>query len=260
MRGFIVRSFVVPAACAAISLVPGAARALHRETPFELTLSCRSSADPVGTCVRTRTRPIRSPRAPVARWIAFESTTDIMGNGSSGSEIFLFDNNPPRSLKQITNVPTGESHNPSSVANGGTVVFDSTSDLKNQGITAKQIFMWDRPVGPVHAAHERRDRQRAAEDLATGNLVAFQSSADLVGDGTAGTNIYFWQASQICDFNGCRYIRRVTNGPASARTSSPAAATTRRSSSSTRTRPSRASRTASSRSSCTSGRRTAASS
>src|SRR5262245_23366362 len=213
MRGFIVRSFVVLAACAAISLVPEAARALHRETPFELTLSCRSSADPVGTCVPNTDATHPFAQGAVARWIPFESTTDIMGNGSSGSEIFLFDNNPPRSLRQITNVASGESHNPSSVANGGTVVFDSTSDLKNQGITSKQIFMWDRQSNQFTQLTTGAGNSVRPRVSALGNLVAFESDSDLVGDGVTGTNIYFWLASQICDFNGCRYVRRVTNGP-----------------------------------------------
>jgi Tol biopolymer transport system component len=213
MRGLIVRSIAVLVACAAAVLAPWSARALHRETPFMLTISCRSTADPIGTCVPNTDASHPFAQGEVARWIGFESTTDIMGNGSSGSEIFLFDNNPPRNMRQVTNHPTGDSRNASTVSNGSTMVFDSSSDLRNNGITARQIFMWDRESGQYTQLTNGTADSVRPRISGSGNLVAFESAADLVGDGTTGTNIYYWQPSQICDFNGCRYIRRVTSGP-----------------------------------------------
>jgi Tol biopolymer transport system component len=213
MRGFIVRSTFTLAACAAALLAPWSARALHRETPFMLTISCRSTADPINSCIPNTDASHPFAQGEVARWIPFQSTTDIMGNGSTGSEIFLFDNNPPRNMRQVTNHPTGDSANPSNVSNGSTVVFDSSSDLRNQGITARQIFMWDRQSGLYTQLTNGAADSVRPRISGSGNLVAFESAADLIGDGVLGTNIYYWQPSQICDFNGCRYIRRVTNGP-----------------------------------------------
>jgi Tol biopolymer transport system component len=73
--------------------------------------------------------------------------------------------------------------------------------------------MWDRQTGQYTQLTNGVTDSVRPRISNSGNLVAFESSADLVGDGVAGTNIYFWQASQICDFNGCRYVRRITNGP-----------------------------------------------
>src|SRR5262249_18356673 len=112
MRIPTVRVTAIAAALGLLLATPVVVRALHRQTPFKEVLSCKSSANPLATCLPDTDASHPYQQGSIARWVPFESTTDIMGNGSSGSEIFLFDNNPPRVLYQVTNYPTGESHNP----------------------------------------------------------------------------------------------------------------------------------------------------
>src|SRR5262249_45480823 len=92
---------------------------LHRQTPFELAVTSFDGGQSIKPYCQGET----------ARFVSFQSTADLMGNGSSGSEIFLFDNQPPRNTRQITNCAFGESENPTNVSDGHVVVFDSTSDL-----------------------------------------------------------------------------------------------------------------------------------
>jgi hypothetical protein len=212
MRGLVVKHWIGIVALASVVLSTDAL-ALHRQTPFMLTLSCKSQADPLGTCVPNSVSSNPFCQGSVARWIAFESVSDLMGNGSSGSEIFLFDNEPPRSLSQVTNAATGDSHNPSTDSNAGIVAFDSSSDFLHKGLTARQIFAWDKKTTAITQITMGTADSIKPKVSASGNVIAFQSSADLIGSGATGSNIYYWQPSPFCDFNGCRYIRQVTSGP-----------------------------------------------
>jgi Tol biopolymer transport system component len=213
MRSLTVRLTAIAAAVGLLLATPAVVRALHRQTPFMLVLSCKSSANPLATCLPDMFASNPYQQGSIARWVPFESTTDIMGNGSSGSEIFLFDNEPPRALFQVTNYPTGDSHNPASTSNAGTVVFDSNSDFLHHSITARQIFTWDKQTGNIgqltnFAADSTRPRISNS-----GNVIAFESKADVLGNGATGTNIYYWNPQQVCDLNGCTYFRQITSGP-----------------------------------------------
>ena len=80
-----------------ITLTGGNAFALHRQTPFE---------EPIPFPAIQGAQSFRpSCQGQAARWITFDSTSDLMHNGSSGGEIFLWDNDPagPRHLVQVTN-------------------------------------------------------------------------------------------------------------------------------------------------------------
>ena len=124
-----------------ITLTGGNAFALHRKTPFE---------EPIPFPAIQGAQSFRpSCQGQAARWITFDSTTDLMHNGSSGSEIFLWDNDPagPRHLVQVTNCAAGNSANPADDANGKTVVFESTSNLGDppstrctQALPTRRIF------------------------------------------------------------------------------------------------------------------------
>src|SRR5262249_50941104 len=106
-----------------ITLTGGISFALHRQTPFE---------EPIPFPAIQGVQSFRPfSQGESARWIAFDSTSDLFHNGSSGDEIFLWDNDPagPRHLVQVTNCAVGESSNPATVSNGKSVIFESTSNL-----------------------------------------------------------------------------------------------------------------------------------
>src|SRR5262249_56289444 len=102
-----------------------------------------------------------------ASWIAFDSTSDLMQNGSAGDEIFLWDNDPagPRHLVQVSNCAVGESTNASTVSNGRTVVFASTSNLGAPPSTLCTQLL------PTHRIFRAQQAQGAfAYDELTGGL------------------------------------------------------------------------------------------
>src|SRR3990172_8022945 len=67
--------------------------ALHRQTPPSLAVTAFPGGD---SCCASS-----NPKTPSR--IAFESTSDLLANGSTGREIFTFDMHVPRTLVQITN-------------------------------------------------------------------------------------------------------------------------------------------------------------
>ncbi len=204
MKGFEVCKTIRTAALvitALFVLAPQSSLALHRQTPFLLDL----------TPVQGATASLPQAQGEVARWITFESTSDLLGTGSSGSEIFLFDNEPPRSLGQVTNCATGDSRNPSTGGSGSFVAFDSSCDLLNRGIAARQIFVWNRRFGqfqqltdgPLDSSRPRVDQE--------GNMVVFQTKSDLNGAGLTGTNLFLWRPQLRPDgLNGDSYFTTIT--------------------------------------------------
>ena len=187
-----------------LALLPASAGAIHRETPFMVNLSSYLFPGIAGDscCVNAQGE---SPR-----WSVFESSTDLMGNGSTGREIFIFDLQVPRSLGQVTNF-NGDSNRPT-VNQGGTfVAFDSAADIKNTGSTARQIFLWNRKFasfsqltfGTLDSTRPNLNNE--------GTFVTFQSDADLVGNGSTGTNVFYWASKPVCDLDGCHRLVQVTN-------------------------------------------------
>jgi len=132
------------ALCLALVLDPTRALALHRNLPFLLAVSQRP-----GTNVNA------SPSWGDPHWVSFESTDDLLHNGSRGHQIFLWNskiaaglecqegNVPGPVLRQITRFPEGAAH-PDTSESGRVVVFDSTADLLGNGSRAHKIFMWSR--------------------------------------------------------------------------------------------------------------------
>ncbi|MGH7894890.1 MAG: hypothetical protein ACREQL_09485, partial [Candidatus Binatia bacterium] len=62
-----------------VAMIAADALALHRQTPFMLALTQLDGGQSFAPFAQGES----------ARWIAFHSLADLMGNGSSGSEIFL---------------------------------------------------------------------------------------------------------------------------------------------------------------------------
>src|SRR5262249_5354873 len=189
-----------------ITLTGGNAFALHRQTPFLEPI-------PFPALPGAQSFPPFS-QGESARWIAFDSTSDLFGNGSSGDEIFLWDNDPagPRHLVQVTNCAVGDSSNPATVSNGKSVVFESTSNLAAPPSTrctqllpthrifraqvVKGAFAYDELTAGLNPA---ADCSNAVVD-AKGFKVAFQCTGDLRNNGSTGTNLYVWRNDQTCDF------------------------------------------------------------
>jgi hypothetical protein len=185
--------------------LPGPSFALHRQTPF---------IEPIPFPAINGVNSLRpSCQGDAARWIAFDSTSDLLGNGSGGSEIFLWDNDPagPRHLVQVTNCAAGNSANPADDANGKTVIFESTSNLADppstrctQTLPTRRIFRAQQVQGQLAYAELTGGLDPAADCsnaviTADGLRVAFQCVGDLRGTGSTGTNVYLWRNDQVCD-------------------------------------------------------------
>lgn len=204
-------SFVALGVAAFIS---GDARATHRQTPFMMALTTVDGSRSF--------RPFTQGES--ARYISFDSPSDHLGNGSTGSEIFLQDNLPPRNLDQVTRCQIGDSARPSSTANGDTVVFESTSDLAKPTISRcrqllprrrimraqqnKGTWVFDEITGGLAPADCRN-----AAVTRRGFRIAFQCSGDLRRNGSQGTNLYFWRNQEMCEFGNnptCSKVFQLT--------------------------------------------------
>jgi hypothetical protein len=192
----------------ALALLAGAsapAFALHLQTPF---------LEPIPFPAIQGAQSFRPfCQGQAARWQAFDSTSDLMHNGSSGDEIFFWDNDPagPRHLVQVTNCAVGDSSKPADDANGQVIVFESTSNLGAppatrcmQLLPSRRIFMAQQ-VNRAFAYQELTAGLDPAADCSNavitsdGLRVAFQCAGDLRGNGSTGTNIYLWVNDQQCD-------------------------------------------------------------
>jgi hypothetical protein len=202
-----------------IALTGGNAFALHRQTPF---------LEPIPFPAINGVQSFRPfCQGDAARWQTFDSTSDLMHNGSSGDEIFLWDNDPagPRHLAQVTNCAVGDSRNPAADANGKIVVFESTSNLAappstrcTQLLPTHRIFRAQQVKG-AFAYDELTAGLNPAADCSNavidekGFRVAFQCTGDLRGNGSTGTNVYLWRNDQTCDFQAnppCSNVQQIS--------------------------------------------------
>ena len=202
-----------------ITMTGGNAFALHRQTPF---------LEPIPFPAINGVQSFRPfCQGDAARWQTFDSTSDLMHNGSSGDEIFLWDNDPagPRHLVQVTNCAVGDSRNPAADANGKIVVFESTSNLAappatrcTQLLPTHRIFRAQQVKG-AFAYDELTAGLNPAADCSNavidekGFRVAFQCTGDLRGNGSTGTNVYLWRNDQTCDFQAtppCSDVQQIS--------------------------------------------------
>jgi hypothetical protein len=220
------RTTIQAVALSVIAMIAGDARATHRTTPFLMEIPFQtSSTDPSVPPQALGIQEFRPfSQGESARWISFDSTSDLMGNGSSGSEIFIFDNELPRSLSQVTQCAVGENTNPANTANGKTVVFESTGNISapvstrcTQLLPARRIMRAQFNQG-VWAYDELTGGLGPADCseptiTAEGFRVAFQCAGDLRRSGSPGTNIYLWRNDLVCDFQAsppCSKVQQIT--------------------------------------------------
>ncbi len=193
------RTTIQAVALSVIAMTSGNALALHRQTPYELRidkLPNGQSAAPFS-------------QGESARFIAFHSASDLLGNGSGGGEIFLFDNQPPRSTSQITNCALGASANASTVANGKTILFDSTSDLAKPAsqkckavLPRRQIFratIKQATVGFEQLTDNLTGDCTKPRVSADGFKTVFECTGDLRRNGSSGTHIFLFREKEVCD-------------------------------------------------------------
>ena len=124
-------------------LLPARAFAIHRQMPFLVSVTPTP-----GTCHNG------APSQGLPRWVAFESSDDLLHTGSLDQQIFLLesmvipgldcsDKPPGPELRQLTRFAEGAAR-PSTSSSAHVVVFDSTADPMGTGSTARKIFRWDR--------------------------------------------------------------------------------------------------------------------
>src|SRR5262249_24795075 len=76
-----------------------------------------------------------------ARWIAFVSTADILGSGSLGQQMFIFDHSA-NLFYQVTKSPLGSAAYPVAT-NENLFFFDSDQDYTRIGLTGRQIYVFN---------------------------------------------------------------------------------------------------------------------
>jgi hypothetical protein len=157
----------------------GPAEAIHRETPFLVDMSDEPggfSTDP-------------GPARGLPTRVAFESTSDLMGNGSTGSEIYLYVLSPDaenaRTLGQITNF-AGDSNNPASSNRSTVVAFDSLAQIIGSTNGTRQVYLWFRTSNSfVQMTRGSAPSENPAIDY-NARVLAFESDALLRGSGGPG--------------------------------------------------------------------------
>jgi Tol biopolymer transport system component len=199
MSKIAMRTTILAVALSVIAMTAGDSLALHRQTPFLLAITKLPGGNSAA--------PFAQGEA--ARFVAFHSFSDLLGNGSGGGEIFLFDNEPPRSTSQITNCAFGSSTNASTVSNGKLVLFDSTSDLAKPAsqrckaeLPHRQIFRATIKQGQVGFEQLTNNltgdctKPRVSTD---GFRTVFECTGDLRRNGSSGSHVFLFREKEVCD-------------------------------------------------------------
>lgn len=141
------------------------------------------------------------------QWVAFCSDEDLLGSGSTTTQIFLHDVSTG-TLRQITAGATGQSLYPSLDKKGKWLAFSSSSDLFGVGLTNHQIYMFHRPSGTLHLITQAPagDCYRPSISV-NGKRVTFISSYDLWGGMLHATQqIYLFDTPT-------KFLVKVTDDP-----------------------------------------------
>lgn len=184
------------------------AHAIHRQTEFLVNPSGFS-----GFVGGNSTHPAAAKGEP--GFVAFESTSDLLGNGSVGKQIFFFDMHKPRSLAQITH-HNGDSANPSLSKEAALVVFDSSADILQTGSTARQIFLWKHDATHEFVQLTFGNRDSIKPDISQDETtVIFESEADLAFTGNNTSQIFLYDLQPSPVFNP-PILTQITQGPGTA--------------------------------------------
>ena len=200
---------MIRVACAAllVSIVlPGPAHALHRRTAELVQVTPISGAGAVA-----------NPRWSGFRFMSFDSDADIVGNGNSTRQIFVFDlrqRNRDGSLA-ITQVTSGDgdySH-ASTARRGRKVAYDGLDD---DGV--RQLYFLNRKTGALDAITAGSADSKNASLDEVGRVMVFESEADFFNTGETGSQIYlveFRAADPTCPYpcaaNGNAGLTQITN-------------------------------------------------
>lgn len=164
----------------ALALVAAApASAWHRKTPTLLQITPNAAG------------AIADAAWSGYRYVVFDSDADLLGNGSSGRQVFMFDlqqrdRTGTLSVRQVTSGP-GDNRHGSTGTRAKTVAFDAMPG----GVGPRQIMLAPGAGGGAAVALT----QGAADSVNpvvddSGRWLVFESKADLLDAGFAGSQIY----------------------------------------------------------------------
>jgi len=154
------------------------AHAYHRKTPTLLQITPNGA----GT--------ITNPRWAGFRYVVFDSDADLLGNSSSGRQVFYFDlqerdRTNLLSVHQLTN-DAGDNRHGSTGSRAKVVAYDSLPG----GVGPRQIMLVPRLSGaPWALTQGAGDSINPVMDDG-GRFVVFESQADLLGLGFGGSQVY----------------------------------------------------------------------
>jgi Tol biopolymer transport system component len=193
----------------AIGLPALPAAAFHYITPALLQIP------PVGVNPGT----IEHPRWGGLRFVVFDSDADLLNNGSSGRQIFLFDLQKRDvqgilALSQETTAGLDDNQRPRTGRRAVQVVYDA----RPGGAGPRQLMLYDRRTG------DRTQLTAGAADSVNASIddgervVVFESGADFFGTLAGGTQIYRIDLRKIlfncpfpCVASGNAGLEQLTN-------------------------------------------------
>ncbi|MCC6766494.1 MAG: PD40 domain-containing protein [Deltaproteobacteria bacterium] len=134
---------------------------------------------------------IRNPSWGGLRYVLFDSDADLLANGSTGRQIFLFDLQTRDvqgvlALTQLTTAAADDNQRGRTGRKAVTVVYDA----RLGGIGARQLMLLDRHTGAHHQLTNGSGDSTNARIDDGERVVVFESAADFFGSGAGGTQIY----------------------------------------------------------------------
>ena len=171
------RSIAIIIAC--LVLLPAAAPAFHQITPTLVQITPLSGA---GTIANQQWAGIR--------YVIFDSDADLLGSGSTGRQIYLFDLlerdlHDTQALFRLTSGPGDNRH-----ATTGKLANAIVYDTQPNGAGPRQLFLFDRQRGDRYALTQGTANSLNARMDNSSRLVVFESDADFFAAGIAGPQIY----------------------------------------------------------------------
>ncbi|HEY2389474.1 MAG TPA: hypothetical protein VGK30_21170 [Candidatus Binatia bacterium] len=167
------------------------AHAYHRKTPTLLQITPNGATN------------IDNPRWAGFRYVVFDSDADLLGNGSTGRQVFYFDlqERDRTGLQSVHQLTTGASDNRHGSTGSRAKVI--AYDAQPGGTGPRQIMLVPRLSGAPWAltAGSADSIDPVMDD--GGRFVVFESQADLLGLGFAGSQIYLADlriANPTCPF------------------------------------------------------------
>lgn len=162
---------------------------------------------------------IQHPAWGGLRHVLFDSDGDLLSNGSTGRQLFLFDLQARDvqgvlALTQLTNTAADDHQRPRSGRKAVTIVFDAQLG----GVGPRQVMLLNRNTGVRYQiTNGAADSVNASIDDGE-RVIVFESAADLLGTGAGGTQIYSVDLRKAllgcpfpCASSGNAGITQITN-------------------------------------------------